>query len=115
MSRNRRFALFVLAALALFAVCHGYWGREAGTVHGAELERLVVDGVTYLRDDADRYQQYSAADAGRYLGRALSGDRPRLWVYAVKDDPDRNVLYVRDGYDGAFSVREGWRPSDSRR
>ena len=72
-------------------------------------------GVTYLRDDADRYQQDSAADAGRYLGRALSGDRPRLWVYAVKDDPDRNVLYVRDGYDGAFYVREGWGPSDSRR
>jgi len=106
MTRERRFFVFAAAAVVLFLFTHSYWGRIAGEVRGAELELLEVDGVLYHRDDGDHHQQFFAADADRYLGRALNGGKPRLWVYTVKDDPDRDFLYVRDGYDGTFYVRE---------
>lgn len=82
----------VLCAVLLFR------GRVIGTVKGAEMEQIVVNGVIYEQNNATGL---SYTDKGRFLGRAVSGDIT-FRVYAVRGDTEGRYLYRLWSWEGAF-------------
>lgn len=92
----------LLALLLTLLLLCGCSEDPIGTIRGAEFDELVIDGVVYVRDDADAYQNYSAADKGDYLGTATNGDET-FRIYTV--DGDENCLYAQWEQDGWFYVR----------
>ena len=89
--------ILCLAAVLLCAVLL-FHGREIGTIRGAEMEEIVIDGVTYVQNN-DTGLSY--ADKGRFLGRAVSGDIT-FRVYAVRGDTEGRYLYRLWSWEGAF-------------
>ena len=77
-------------------------GRVIGTVKGAEMEQIVIDGVTYVQNNS---LTFSYSDKGRYLGRAVSGGTT-FRIYTVKGDPERQYLYRLWSWEGAFYERK---------
>lgn len=90
--------LLVLAVIAVFLLR----GRVIGTVHGPEMEQIVVGGVTYEQNN-DTGLSY--ADRGRFLGRAVSGDIT-FRVYSVKGDTEHQYLYRLWQWEGAFYEKQ---------
>ena len=77
-------------------------GRKVGTVKGAEMEQIVIDGVTYVQNP---FLDFSYADKGRYLGRAVN-DKVTFRVYTVKGDAEGQYLYRLWSWEGAFYERK---------
>ena len=94
---------FLCAAVVLLCAVLLFRGRVIGTVKGAEMEEIVIDGVTYVQNN-DTGLSY--ADKGRYLGRAVNGD-VTVRVYAVKGDTEGRYLYRLWDWEGAFYERKG--------
>lgn len=88
----------LLAAAALTFVLHG---RPIGTIRGAEMEQIIIDGVTYVQNP---FLDFTYADKGRFLGRAVN-DNTTFRLYAVKGDPDGQYLYRLWSWEGAFYER----------
>ena len=77
-------------------------GRVIGTIRGAEMEQIIVDGVTYQQNNNTGL---SYRDKGRFLGRATAGDIT-FRVYAVKGDTEGQYLYRLWSWEGAFYERK---------
>ena len=92
---------FYVAAIVLVIILL-VRGPRIGAVRGAEMEKIVIGGVTYVQNSS---LNFTIADKGRYLGRAVSGGTT-FRVYAVKGDPDRQYLYRLWSYEGAFYERK---------
>lgn len=88
----------LLAAAALTFVLHG---RQIGTIRGAEMEQIIIDGVTYVQNP---FLDFTYADKGRFLGLAVNGSTT-FRLYAVKGDPDGQYLYRLWSWEGAFYER----------
>ncbi|MBE6971406.1 MAG: hypothetical protein E7446_04710 [Ruminococcaceae bacterium] len=92
---------FYVAAIVLVIILL-VRGPKIGTVRGAEMEKMVIHGVTYVQNP---FLDFSYADKGRYLGRATAGGIT-FRVYAVKGDPDHRYLYRLWSWEGAFYERK---------
>lgn len=92
---------FCVAAIVLVIILLTH-GPKIGTVKGAEMEQMVIHGVTYVQNP---FLDFSYADKGRYLGRAVSDDIT-FRVYAVKGDAERRYLYRLWAWEGAFYERK---------
>ena len=95
---KKKSPLMLCIAAALLIAILILRGRVIGTVKGAEMEQIVIDGVTYVQNP---FLDFSYADKGRYLGRAVSGDIT-FRVYAVKGDTEGRYLYRLWSWEGAF-------------
>ena len=99
---KKKLPLILCIAAALLIAILLLRGRVIGTVKGAEMEQIVIDGVTYVQNP---FLDFSYADKGRYLGRAVSGDIT-FRVYAVKGDAEGQYLYRLWSWEGAFYERK---------
>ena len=100
MKKKRRFLLCIAAVL----LC-AFLLREIlviGDVQGAEWEKIVIDGVTYVEN---LRLGFTAGDRDRFLGFATNGD-VTFFVFSVKGDTERQYLSRTWGYDGAFYERQ---------
>ena len=96
--------LFVLCAAAvLLCAALLFRGRDIGSVKGAEMEQIIIDGVTYVQNN-DTGLSYT--DRGRFLGRATAGDTT-FRVYSVKGDTEGRYLYRLWSWEGAFYEKKG--------
>jgi hypothetical protein len=86
----------VLAAILLVR------GRVIGTVRGAEMEQIVIDGVTYVENPS---LNFTVGDKDRFLGLATNS-KVTFRVYSVKGDPERQYLYRLWEWEGAFYERK---------
>ena len=89
----------VLVLLCAFFLLHG---RVIGTVKGAEMEQIVIDGVIYEQNNDTGLSHRSK---GRYLGRAVN-DKVTFRVYTVKGDAEGQYLYRLWSWEGAFYERK---------
>ena len=96
-------AIIILALVLALLILPGQ--RTIGTVSGPENDFITIDGVVYVKDSADHYQDFSIADKGRRLG-TIPSRYVKLRIFSVKDDPDREYLYVSSGYEGDYYIRE---------
>ena len=96
--------LIAALCVALVLLCTAFLmrGRVIGTVKGAELEQIVIDGVTYVQNNNTGL---SYADKGRFLGRAVN-DKVTFRVYTVRGDTEEQYLYLWE-WEGAFYERKG--------
>ena len=99
---KKKSPLMLCIAAALLIAILVLRGRVIGTVKGAEMEQIVIDGVTYVQNP---FLDFSYADKGRYLGRAVSGDIT-FRVYTVKGDAEGQYLYRLWSWEGAFYERK---------
>ena len=99
---KKKLPLILCIAAALLIAILALRGRVIGTVKGAEMEQIVIDGVTYVQNP---FLDFSYADKGRYLGRAVSGDIT-FRVYAVKGDTEGRYLYRLWSWEGAFYEKQ---------
>ena len=100
---QKKLPLILCAAALLLCAVLLFHGRVIGTIRGAEMEQLVIDGVTYVQNN-DTGLSY--ADKGRFLGRAVSGDIT-FRVYAVRGDTEGRYLYRLWDWEGAFYEKKG--------
>ena len=99
---KKKSPLMLCIAAALLIAMLLLRGRVIGTVKGAEMEQIVIDGVTYVQNP---FLDFSYADKGRYLGRAVN-DKVTFRVYAVKGDAEGQYLYRLWSWEGAFYERK---------
>ena len=99
---KKKSPLMLCIAAALLIAILVLRGRVIGTVKGAEMEQIVIDGVTYVQNP---FLDFSYADKGRYLGRAVN-DKVTFRVYAVKGDAEGQYLYRLWSWEGAFYERK---------
>ena len=99
---KRKPPLSLCIAAVLLVIILLVHGRKIGTVKGAEMEQIVIDGVTYVQNNGTGF---SYADKGRYLGRAVN-DKVTFRVYAVKGDTEGQYLYRLWSWEGAFYERK---------
>lgn len=90
-----------IAAVLLIAVVL-FHGRQIGTIRGAEMEEIEVDGVTYVQNNQTGF---SSNDRGRFLGRATAGDTT-FRLYTVKGDTEGRYLFRLWEWEGAFYERQ---------
>lgn len=95
--------LIIISTLLLFALAAFFLlrGQEIGSIKGAEMEEIIVDGVSYMQNNDTGL---SAADRGRFLGRATAGDTT-FRIYAVKGDEEGRYVYRLWEWEGAFYER----------
>ena len=96
--------LIAALCVVLVLLCTAFLmrGRVIGTVKGAEMEQIVIDGVTYVQNNNTGL---SYADKGRFLGRAVN-DKVTFRVYAVKGDTEGRYLYRLWEWEGAFYEKQ---------
>ena len=99
---KKKSPLMLCIAAALLIAILVLRGRVIGTVRGAELEKIIIDDVTYVQNP---FLDFSYADKGRYLGRAVN-DKVTFRVYAVKGDAEGQYLYRLWSWEGAFSEKQ---------
>ena len=95
---KKKLPLILCAAAVLLAAVLLFRGRVIGTVQGAEMEQIVVDGVTYVQNNDTGF---SSIDRGRFLGRATT-DGITFRVYTVKGDTEGRYLFRLWEWEGAF-------------
>ena len=100
MKKKRR--IILCAAAVLLCAAFLFHGRVIGTVRGAEMEQIVIDGVIY---EQNNNTGFSYADKGRFLGRAVNSNTT-FRVYAVKGDTEGQYLYRLWEWEGAFYERK---------
>lgn len=89
-------AAVLLAVLLLFRGC------VIGTVRGAEMEQIVIDGVTYVENPS---LNFTVGDKDRFLGFATNR-KATFRVYSVKGDNAHQYLYRLWSWEGAFYERK---------
>ena len=99
---KRKPPLSLCIAAVLLVIILLVHGRKIGTVRGAEMEKIIIDDVTYVENSR---LDFSSGDKGRFLGFATNGD-VTFFVFSVKGDTERQYLYRLWGYDGAFYERQ---------
>ena len=99
---KKKSPLMLCIAAALLIAILVLRGRVIGTVKGVEMEQIVIAGVTYVQNP---FLDFSYADKGRYLGRAVN-DKVTFRVYAVKGDAEGQYLYRLWSWEGAFYERK---------
>lgn len=99
---KKKIPLSLCIAAVLLVIILLVHGRKIGTVKGAEMEQIVIDGVTYVQNN-DTGLSYK--NKGRFLGRAVSGDIT-FRIYAVKGDTEGKYLYRLWSWEGAFYERK---------
>ena len=95
---EKKSPLMLCIAAALLIAILVLRGRVIGTVKGAEMEQIVIDGVTYVQNP---FLDFTYADKGRFLGRAVN-DKVTFRVYAVRGDTEDQYLYRLWSWEGAF-------------
>ena len=95
---KKKLPLILCIAAVLLLAASQLRGRVIGTVKGAELEQIVIDGVTYVQNNNTGL---SYADQGRFLGRATA-DGITFRVYTVRGDTEEQYLYRLWEWEGAF-------------
>ena len=95
---KKKLPLILCVTAVLLCAFLLFHGRVIGTVKGAEMEQIVIDGVTYVQNP---FLDFTYADKGRYLGRAVN-DKVTFRVYAVKGDTEGQYLYRLWSWEGAF-------------
>jgi hypothetical protein len=99
---KKKSPLMLCIAAALLIAILVLHGRVIGTVKGAGMEQIVIDGVTYAQNP---FLDFSYADKGRYLGRAVN-DKVTFRVYTVRGDTEEQYLYRLWEWEGAFYERK---------
>ena len=99
---KKKSPLMLCIAAALLIAILVLRGRVIGTVQGAEMEQIVVDGVTYVQNNDTGF---SSIDRGRFLGRATAGDIT-FRLYSVKGDAEGQYLFRLWEWEGAFYERQ---------
>ena len=99
---KKKLPLVLCAAAVLLCTILLLRSRVIGTIRGAEMEQIIVDGVTYQQNNNTGL---SYRDKGRFLGRATAGDIT-FRVYAVKGDTEGQYLYRLWSWEGAFYERK---------
>ena len=99
---KKKSPLMLCIAAALLIAMLLLRGRVIGTVKGAEMEQIVIDGVTYVQNP---FLDFSYADKGRFLGRAVN-DKVTFRVYTVRGDTEEQYLYRLWEWEGAFYERK---------
>ena len=96
--------LIAALCVVLVLLCTAFLmrGRVIGTVKGAEMEQIVIDGVTYVQNNNTGL---SYADKGRFLGRAAN-DKVTFRVYTVRGDTEDQYLYRLWEWEGAFYEKQ---------
>lgn len=94
----------ILPLFLILVLLFGCSAESIGTIRGAELETIVIDGAVYELDAADEFQSFSAANRGDFLGTVTNG-KETFRVYTLKGDEARQYLYVLWGYEGNIYVR----------
>ena len=95
---KKKSPLMLCIAAALLIAILVLRGRVIGTVKGAEMEQIVIDGVTYVQNS---FLDFTYADKGRFLGLAVN-NKVTFRVYAVKGDTEGQYLYRLWSWEGAF-------------
>lgn len=98
---KKKLPLILCISAALLIAVLLFHGRPIGTIRGAEMEQIIIDGVTYVQNP---FLDFTYADKGRFLGRAVN-DNTTFRLYAVKGDPDGQYLYRLWSWEGAFYER----------
>ena len=99
---KKKSPLMLCIAAALLIAILVLRGRVIGTVKGAEMEQIVIDGVTYVQNP---FLDFSYADKGRFLGRAVN-DKVTFRVYTVRGDTEEQYLYRLWEWVGAFYEKQ---------
>lgn len=95
--------ILICTTLCLLLWFSGH-NKIVGTVYGADMERIVVNNVTYVISST---VVYSGADKGDYIGKgAWSNGEAVLDLYRLKGDTDFFYLYARFGWEGEMYQRE---------
>lgn len=93
--------ILCITAVLLLAISQ-FRGAVIGAIHGAEMEEIEVDGVTYVQNNQTGF---SSNDRGRFLGRATAGDTT-FRLYTVKGDTEGRYLFRLWEWEGAFYERQ---------
>lgn len=99
---------WILAILICVALCLLLWfsGRNkiVGTVYGEEMERIVVNNVTYVPNTVEIC---NGTDKSVYIGKgARSNGEVVVDLYKLDQDTNLSYLYVRFGQKGQIYQRE---------
>lgn len=100
---KKRLPLILCISAVLLLAASQLRGRVIGTVHGPEMEQIVIDGVIYEQNN-DTGLSY--ADQGRFLGRAVN-DKVTFRVYTIRGATDGQYLYRLWSWEGAFYEKKG--------
>ena len=97
----------VLVVMLCVVMCFLFWfiqrNKIVATVYGAEMEKIIINNVSYVRKDTP----YSGTNKSTHIGKAAWQDGTRvLDLYRIKGDEDFNYLYARHGWEGYMYVRE---------
>ncbi len=76
--------------------------KVIGSIKGAEMEIIEIDGVRYEQDNSSGF---TSIDRGKFLG-IVSNDDVKFRVYSVKGDEDNQYLFRLWDWEGAFYRRE---------
>ena len=104
MRKKRILIAIIILAVALSSII-AWSHRTIGTVSGPENDFITIDDVVYVKDASDKYQNFSIASKGHRLG-TIPSRYVKLRIFSVKNDPDREYLYVSSGFEGDYYVRE---------
>ena len=99
---KKKLPLILCIAAVLLITILLLHGRKIGTVKGAEMEQIVIDGVTYVQNNNTGL---SYADKGRFLGRTVN-DKVTFRVYTVRGDTEEQDLYRLWEWEGAFYEKQ---------
>ncbi len=76
--------------------------KVIGSVRGAEMEIIEIDGVRYEQDNTSGF---TSIDRDKFLG-IVTNDNVKFRVYTVKGDEDHEYLFRLWEWEGAFYKRE---------
>ncbi len=76
--------------------------KVIGSIHGAEMEIIEMDGVRYEQDNASGY---TSIDRDKFLG-IVTNDNVKFRVYTVKGDEECEYLFRLWDWEGAFYRKE---------
>ena len=107
---TRRLLALILTVTCICGLTSCAAGGTIGTVEGAENERIVIDGTTYLKDDPAT-ESLSSADRGRHLGDVSNG-KITMEVYSVQGDSEGRFIYALWDWEGSFYTRQDVFPVD---
>lgn len=105
MSSRKKASLLILFVIlitstAVFAVREG---KIIGEITGPEWNNLKIGETEYRLTGG---MGYTAADRGRYLGKAKYYENTIVRLYSVKDDEEGKYIYAVWDWEGFFYVRE---------
>lgn len=100
------FAIIFLVITIGFLLWFSQYNKIVGTVHGAEMDKIIIDDVTYIWATSE-ICPYNGTDKSFHIGKGAWSDGTRILdLYKIKDDKDFNFLYARWGWEGQMYMRE---------